>query len=71
MSEWISVMERLPERWQDVLITMISDGRMYVACLAGIDDFGDDIWEIQSNCDKCFGPPETVTHWMPLPEPPK
>ena len=55
-SEWISVDERLPEMHEDVL------------CLCGRSveiDFmcSDDTW--------CGVHNKPITHWMPLPEPPK
>ena len=64
--EWISVKDRLPELEEDVLaydpsLESISVG--YLSAFLGhnptwVIDFGQSI----SDC---------VTHWMPLPEPPK
>jgi len=56
MSDWISVEDRVPaERYVDVLI-------------GGYDEFTDEfVIMIESYEDA----PETLTHWMPLPEPPK
>lgn len=60
--EWISVDDRLPEKIQIV-----------IACLGGIDIVMADYY----NDSKTFWVgaseyrPGTVTHWMPLPEPPK
>lgn len=58
-SEWISVEERLPERTGKYLV-FTYNGRLYIG------DF------IDHYCD---GNPQfddyKVTHWMPLPEPPK
>ena len=60
--EWISVDDRLPEIGRDYLVT---DG---IVCMvaafrtqAGIWDF----WTIK------WWDTSDVTHWMPLPEPPK
>lgn len=68
MSEWISVKERLPEKadtgW-DYLVRVVlpSDGGTFVRQTRVIAyDFLDKKW-----C--CTG--MIVTHWMPLPEPPK
>ena len=65
-SEWISVEERLPEDEKAVL------------CYYGFDDLGMMFTGVLSYF--CFDPDPhwqhadtgfTVTHWMPLPEPPK
>ena len=74
MSEWIGVDERLPERWDRVLV-----------CNANEDNEHDDgVTEaIFAPCDKgCCEPKfeskgleyishNDVTHWMPLPKMPK
>lgn len=66
--EWISVKDRLPEEGDWIL--------MYISNYRGVDNFragmyfkdkdGYD-WLSAANL---FGQP-TVTHWQPLPEPPK
>ena len=59
MSEWISVKERLPERWQNVLAYRKNKKvRMEFICSNGE-------WEMDDACMP------SVTHWMPIPEPPK
>lgn len=65
--EWISVKERLPELYQDVLAygdgTQDTSKRFYVARL--------------TDKNSCWGwcipgiGGLTITHWAPLPEPPK
>lgn len=57
---WISVEERLPEHMDDVLV--------WVGGLAeiGCHDENDDCWELYT-----YVGDGTVTHWMPLPKPPK
>jgi hypothetical protein len=59
MMEWISVKDRLPEKNTTVIVCSISDGHIQ------IKDFkGDEKNWITNYLEK-------VTHWMPLPEPPK
>lgn len=58
-SEWISVEDRLPEMYEDVLC--YADGHsFYVDFICSDGKWCDD--ESYTN---------RVTHWMPLPEPPK
>ena len=66
---WISVKDRLPERkWDDYLVsTTILNGGARGVNIAWLNNEGQ--W---SSNDKwiCDGR-EVITHWMPLPEPPK
>ena len=57
---WISVEERLPEHMDDVLTWV--RGLVEIGCY----DENDECWELYT----CVGD-GSVTHWMPLPEPPK
>lgn len=60
--QWISVKNRLPERRVQVLVTDgfdIDTGNLSVNGWWHLDD--------SISCD-CL---DDVTHWMPLPEPPK
>jgi hypothetical protein len=73
--EWISVRDRLPEKDKDVLVSL--HGKLYTGESYSM------IWI--SNLTTLYGPgncneiewtckaanEEDVTHWMPLPEPPK
>ena len=59
MSEWISVKDRLPSSDVVVLIWSKEDG------INSGWSLGDGRWRIR------FFLPNTPTHWMPLPEPPK
>ena len=71
MTKWISVKDRLPKLYEPVLITYIGhrDKELHCDEIATKDEFGDWIW-----WDGGFTGEKvcvTVTHWMPLPEPPK
>ena len=57
--EWISVKDRLPERMQPVIVCR-DNGKVE----QGYRDVGD-WWKVYGTRTK------NVTHWMPLPEPPK
>lgn len=59
MSEWISVKDRLPEPKTDILAYHSSGSIKQEIALFGDKPF---LYE------GLYGP---VTHWMPLPEPPK
>lgn len=61
--EWISVEERLPESLQRVL-AINTEGDMFTAVYISFVT-GKNAW---STSYSCLG---VVTHWMPLPEPPK
>ena len=60
VQEWISVKDRLPEMEQDVLVA--DNGFIAVWTFYG------DYWEDSHGWWQEF---DEVTHWMPLPEPPK
>ena len=60
-SKWISVKERLPEQLTDVLSYRGHINLMQVDC---VDEKGK--WYSEYKYDEY-----SVTHWMPLPEPPK
>ena len=59
-SGWISVKDRLPEDYQRVLC-LFESGTMEVSFRASVKGF----------CYEGFKQTGKVTHWMPLPEPPK
>ena len=64
MSEWISVKDKLPEEFENV-IAFNRRGRGK-ACDMDI------CWWNGYSFDRCGKRPySNVTHWMPLPEPPK
>lgn len=69
MSEWISVKDRLPEYGKDVLVCDCNS-RNYISVwsLEKDTDGGTNYWE---DCRGWWQSFDEVTHWMPLPEPPK
>ncbi len=68
-ARWIPVEERLPEERERVLVwgtdySLPSAPRVHVSYCAR--------WAVDwSQREERFGLPTGVTHWMPLPEPPK
>jgi hypothetical protein len=68
VGKWIPVSERLPEEWDDVLVVSGEAGFIEVAVYLG--DCGEKKipWRVSWNHEFLKYP---VTHWMPLPEPPK
>jgi hypothetical protein len=62
-SQWISVKERLPENYyQDVLVYDSRDNCLFIAVMTYKGE-----WIVPHYEDYEFN----ITHWMPLPEPPK
>lgn len=57
-NKWISVEERLPEK--NTAVIAASDNGIVFQCLYAYN--GWDLWESNE---------VSITHWMPLPEPPK
>ena len=64
---WIPVEERLPEVWRNDETSELVNYMIYSP------DFGVDIGNYHAKAKRwlCMALPCTVTHWMPLPEPPK
>lgn len=65
--EWISVKDRLPE-----------DSDEFLCYVSILDDMGVKVYDIRileyfsgAKIWSCDGTIAIVTHWMPLPEPPK
>ena len=71
MSEWISVKDRLPEDFGEVLVIVSGkphenitlDGAYEIAEYDPVEGWILEMWP-----EWCSG---VVTHWMPLPEPPE
>lgn len=69
--EWIDVNERLPKVYDEVLIT---DGKyISIGYVVSVDDRKYVLNGEVGNLREWIGryPVNNVTHWMPLPEPPK
>ena len=64
-NKWVSVEERLPDIDAEVLI-YTDEGLYDVAQYSG----GERFWTLERN-PVCWVTASGVTHWMPLPEPPK
>ena len=67
--KWIPVTERLPEDDEIVLIAC-KIGKMFVGYHKHLFP-GCEVWRILTARDSTKKITYTVTHWMPLPEPPK
>lgn len=67
MSEWIRCSERMPEANEDVLV-VINPGDYQSIHIGYMYNEGD--WMIDGEFWYEEGDP-SITHWMPLPEPPK
>ena len=68
MSEWISVNDRLPENYIPVIVYCQNFGGIIFYDGQHIDDGELVGWESDGDCGY---PTLDVTHWMPLPEPPR
>ncbi len=70
-TRWVPVEERLPEEGVPVLINYIgTDGEVYADGVAVWTECGCFWWEGSlADCEEDVAVP--ITHWMPLPEPPK
>ena len=67
--KWIPVTERLPEDDETVLI-LCKTGKMFVGYRKQLYG-GEYVWRILTARDSTKKITQIVTHWMPLPEPPK
>ena len=64
VQEWISVTDRLPEPWKQVIIYSLHD-----FCESAVYIGVPGKWRVTWNHEMLDA--DSVTHWMPLPEPPK
>lgn len=70
MEQWVSVEDRLPEESENVLMhyeLVNKKGIKHFATYLGFYYYGD--WKFAENGDVVKD--RNVTHWMPLPQPPK
>lgn len=63
--QWVSVDDRLPEKDETILVWV---GTMCTRACVGKTPYGPAWYLIDKNCYLNWW---SVTHWMPLPEPPK
>ena len=61
MADWISIKEKLPQNCVEVLVYDTDCG----ICLGWYDE------SIEDFSAEFISPLDAVTHWQPLPEPPK
>lgn len=71
MSEWISVKDRLPPMYHMVLITGKNSAGGSFGVIKGSHDGDKGQWYREDIGQYAEPRGDTVTHWMPLPEPPK
>lgn len=69
MNDWISVKNKLPEKEQKVLFYVKERDEIFAGCFSL--RFENNQFEFVENLDGWNFFEETITHWMPLPEPPK
>ena len=67
MSEWISVKDRLP-LYKQCVLGYLDNGIITEVVYRGEYDNNEHIFRIELTRENTA---ERVTHWMPLPEPPK
>ena len=70
-NKWIPVTERLPDTAERVLVCKTWNGRVYKPEYGYYQDFPNQkgCWYVLT--EEGYYPQREVTHWMPLPEPPK
>jgi len=66
---WISIRDALPGLHEKVLFTpMCNEGAIYIGELNAVGEYGAAYFAVRCGKRKtCY----SVTHWMPLPEPPE
>ena len=68
MPKWIPVSERLPEAY-NLVLALCRSGKIFVG--EYVDLGWRTLWRIKTARDSTKEITQIVTHWMPLPEPPK
>lgn len=69
--EWISVKDKLPENGQRVIAFCSSTKKTFVALFESNSDYKSVYWWHEGARNALYCVVSKVTHWMPLPEPPK
>lgn len=67
--QWISVKDRLPDNGTSVIIIRFNNGMFFEPDIAGFLN-GEFVPDTSLSDDVEFND-KWITHWMPLPEPPK
>lgn len=68
---WVAAADRMPERGEEVLLFAVSaEGSRIVVGSLEQDSQGELYWESDSD-EVAASPASCVTHWMPLPLPPR
>jgi hypothetical protein len=70
MSEWISIKDRLPEKTGYYIVAAEFDGE-YPKCMIQTMHFVKVAYGTPVNMWYDYEISKQITHWMPLPEPPK
>ncbi len=69
MMEWISVKDRLPEFNEKVFCY---DTQMVYIAFRKVEEEYNEHWCIcEDSCCSCVGCTGAITHWIPLPQPPR
>lgn len=68
--EWISVKDRLPE-YDEKVIAYCKKTNKYFVGFARKSYSGDTYWCLVGAAGATYCVKSKVTHWMPMPEPPK
>lgn len=69
--EWISVKDRLPEDYEKVIAYCNKTNKYFVGFARKSSYSGDTYWLLVGASGAVYYVKSKVTHWMPLPEPPK
>lgn len=73
-SRWVSVEDRLPETDDWVLVWYCDKDGDFFATVGKYKEWkptGERYWYTDVDNNETAWPPVKITHWMPLPEPPK
>lgn len=74
ISGWISVEDRLPETDDPVLVWYCNENGDFYPTVGSYSKWFDTdkmYWSTDLDGNEMVYPPVKITHWMPIPEPPK